>query len=977
MLEAEEQLEEQYKEVRASKGAQASATSDLEEAQAELRQLRQRLHKLEGDGGPDAVREAQAEVRQLRQRLHKVEGEGGREAVREARSAAEAVRRELQTVAVQRDKAVRAAQAAEEAAASAAEDAAAAVRGADERAAAAQAEVEEEAEARRELQRRAEEAEDAAAQAQEDAVRARTAAAAAERKLADVTVARRAPASMAVRRGGGDVHAAAMEVRRADERLSRAFEDVQRLREVAESQGAVGGLVEQGGDADTRQAMARLERRVSALEQERRDAAARLEAVRGSVQPGGGGKDGHGELVRGHEDETRLDEVPEGSVASEGGVWEGGRGVEALVAAMENEVAGAGGRSPGHGPDSRRWLRHVAVAVQRRMLAAGAVARDARAAAAAARARADALSARLRTAGFESDGVELALQAQDSAAAAVADSRSGDGASDRAEAAAAWAEVARLQAALRDAEERLEEQAVELQRLRAIARAACGGGAGQAALPGFGCAAVHGSEVVGTLRAGATADGPSAEAAEPAMPSWNSGSRGIAELRSPESACDKSIAMRSSSLYGGLPSPVATSAFFAAELREHAASLRPASEHGAPGDAEAVEGDRGAQPSVDRSNAGAVPGIDGGGDARAAAAVRDGSARDVCSGDTPALRMSVSAVARADSVVSSTNFDTARSRPADSDMRVADRGVGHLHVSADSGKSGTAAVRNPMLESTEGTGAGEGAGAGLMRGYDADAGDALASPLLAQRMSSMHRYNPDDIDSPLVCAGACADHAVSAEAHVPPVSASSRGSSGSGSEHTAAGGTAHHPPVAAVADSAAAVSDSAGGGKAHVPAEGRCGEERGGRGSPESDVSLAELARETHSRLQQIAAANDRAAADGAVLLQEGGTGAGELHAGTASSRALPGDGSAGHAGNGMDCAGGPSASPLAVVAGGSGRGDGGMSNEDAMARDGQQVWRWCPCASCCISHWNSITPVRPGRLSLAWLPGGCSTLTM
>ena len=51
-------------------------------------------------------------------------------------------------------------------------------------------------------------------------------------------------------------------------------------------------------------------------------------------------------------------------------------------------------------------------------------------------------------------------------------------------------------------------------------------------------------------------------------------------------------------------------------------------------------------------------------------------------------------------------------------------------------------------------------------------------------------------------------------------------------------------------------------------------EAMGGRASPESDVSLAELARETNVRLQQLAAANG-SSTELAGMLDSGGAGAG------------------------------------------------------------------------------------------------------
>eukprot|EP00892_Ulva_mutabilis_P007910 jgi/Ulvmu1/5491/UM023_0027.1 len=868
MLEAEEQLQERYKEARAAQKAQAAAEEALQEAQSELRQLRQRVATLEAEGGPEALREA--------------------------RLAAEAVRRELQTATSQRDKAARAARAAEDAAAAAADEAADALRRAEEEAAAAQAEAEEEAAARQTLQQRVQDAERTAREARDEAARARAATAVAEREVRNAAEAAHASSRTPPRRGAGAVQAAAMEVWRADERLSRAFEDVERLRETAESHTGHGGREGVGLDEETREAMARLERRVSALEQERRDAAARLEAVRVSEhqQCGDGDEDDSAGLLRADEDSQTVS--PEESRMSEGAVWEGGRGVEALVAAMEDEVAAASGRKLPQDPGTRRWLRHVAVAVQRRMLAAGAVARDARAATAAARARAHALSARLRAAGLQSDAVEASSQhrAQGSGAA---DGKDGGGAEQRAEAVAAWAEVARLQAALRDAEERLEVQAAELHRLRVLA------GTELAAVSRH--HAQHGPSGVPGTDISTAAARQVAGAGTQAPATWDPASPGAVGLWSPESVCDNAAAMRGDNPGYDESVHVSTSALFEAELSEHGGA---APHDGGQAAGSAVMGSQDVEPveealqRMGRGGQDAALGREAG--HCNSAVVADGRADSSDNADRvhdTGAGIDLSGVRRDDSVGSSTHFDTARSLPADADVRADNAAVARSQdgggnaagdmpdepLSAAAGAIATGMAQPDLLSNTDG-GQRDDEHTQLHHGSSNRAGGksaplaVLGSPMLAPHAPSTHRYNPDDIDSPIM--HAVQDERAAADAHRSAAGAAavSRGSeSGSSGGSSAREGAASTPQLlsaeGARAGGSAEMSSALSG--ADQASGGRNG---GGRSSPESDVSLAELARETNERLRQIASAND-CTDDGTVEAQAAGLaaagGAGQL----------------------------------------------------------------------------------------------------
>lgn len=859
-----EQLEERRKQATAAAAAQATAEAGLEEAQEEAQRLRQRLQKLQIDGGPEALQEA--------------------------RSVAEALRRELRAVTAERDASTRAARAAADTAAAAADDAARALRHAEDQAAAAQAEAEEEAAVREALQRRLEATERVAAEAQDSATRAHVAAVSAERRLSQEAGPRPQPLSPTSQsRGASAVQAAAMDFRRADERLSRAFADVERLREMAGADPEAAARDAGGSPGDeTRQAMAQLESRVSALEQERRDAAARLEAVRASEHQGRGIDDEVTDTgVKAVDD--RL-EVPDGSVASEGGVWEGVRGVDALAAAIEEEASAAGGWMQRQGPDARRWLRHVAVAVQRRMLAAGGVARDARTAAAAARARADALAARLRTAGLASDAAELSLEAQDSMGAGLAEGQGGSGeAAARAEAAAAWEEVVRLQAALRDAERRLQLQSEELQRLRGDPHEGTGGGAQGHGLPGTDTAAPL---AAGTASSGVQHRGGSAfvstsvELSGAAVPSWNPGPGGLAVLQSAGSVGDAAAAGRGdqSGLNGS--SFVGTTVLFEEDTWQHGAALLHEG-HGA--DSAESRRFRDVEPGAE---------VQGGMHARAAGGasssmrraatdaespaelvdVADRAAADVSSSsgrgavDAPP-RINLSAVGHgSDSSGSSTQFDTARSRQGNAGATPAAADSIAMHAHAGHGDGHTAGFNEGDLRVAAALGQEAG---GLVHGpldrhgrvhreplLDEDASrsphvsrrllgddgeglDAMVSPAAVQRNVSVDRYGPE-IDSPMLYGGPHTQSAAGDSLLTPPVVSGGHADLGAGAEESAAT-SADVTRDAGAADRASVVP---GGGAVAADA-------MGGRGSPESDVSLADLARETNMRLQQLAATND------------------------------------------------------------------------------------------------------------------------
>lgn len=898
MIETDEQLEERRKEVSAATAAQAKAEADLEEAHDEVQQLRQRLQTLEGDGGSDALREA--------------------------RSIAEALRRELRTVASERDAAARSARAAEDVAAAAADDAARALRRADEKAGAAQAEVEAEVAVRQSLQRRVEAAEGAAtqaqvhvaeaaasrqslqrrleaaervaAEAQDEATRARAAAAAAERNALDAGPALHASPPTPPRRRAGAVHAAAMEVRRADERLSLAFADVERLRETAGADREAGSRdCGSGLNDEARDAMARLEQRVSALEQERRDAAARLEAVCASEQPGRESDDRVGAI--GESGREQDPEEAEGSDGSEGEVWEGGRGVDKLVSAIEAEVSSAGGRMPAQGPEARRWLRHVAVAVQRRLLAAGGVARDARAAAAAARARADALALRLRAAGFPSDTAEMCLEAED-ATAPLVEGGHGSGVVERAEAAAAWAEVARLQAALRDAEQRLKVQGEELLRLRGDSAARPADVATDSGVHGIGTLASASAAAVAE-GAGSTTEPTSQKAELPPILAWNPGPGGLAVLRSPESVAEAAMATPGTSLELDGSSRVATSALFAEELRRHSAALQcgGGGHGGVPSSLPAlregsVTAESGEEVQGMLRSAGA--GVAAGASQHAGAEQREpggfaqgGGAGDRLvhpgeggvAGDTA---LPNSAMGRRSSTGSWSGDDgqsaaEATGRPT---ARMHAGPGGHespASPAAVRGDAGDAAhvsarpdsvSRNPLLDGDVDSAAQQFLGR-LSASGEAGELREMSSPPVPPRGASVDRYGPE-IESPLLHGGPQAQADADGRALTPPavsggLGGSMEGRAGWGAE-AAAGSAVGFDGVSS---------------NAVRPGGGRSSEGSGGRSSPEFDASLSELARETHARLQQIAASGDCAADSGTPRESDGGgVPAGELQAG-------------------------------------------------------------------------------------------------
>jgi hypothetical protein len=281
--------------------------------------------------------------------------------------------------------------------------------------------------------------------------------------------------------GGGfgseaGIEEARLQVERVERELSRAREDVQEMQARVRSQtgareASCAGAAPPGRGAPLYDdvlapALRSLEARVSALESERMAAAAQLDFAKALQERGvQGGGTGSGAFSAPGDPAS----MPNGGLlASERGNLSDLAGA---LSRLEAEVTEAlGERGPGGGDASeggsvKERLHTLALAVHRRLMAAGARVRDARAAAAAADARAAALAARLRRAGLPDELDSLPSNPGHACA-------STDGAEWHAELAEARAEVLRLQAALQELQARCSSQEAGLAALRAAGSAA-------------------------------------------------------------------------------------------------------------------------------------------------------------------------------------------------------------------------------------------------------------------------------------------------------------------------------------------------------------------------------------------------------------------------------------------------------------------------------------------------------------------------